>query len=484
MGPEHLKFGGGAAESMFSPYVLAFVIVAGLLICFLPRNKAVAPFLFAAILIPIDQVLLVGSFHFPMLRVLLLFGMARLLKEIISGRSEVLSGGFNSLDATVALLAVFTAVSGAILWGTTPAVVYQVGVLYSGLGSYFLLRCFIRDRDDVLLVIRVFAYLAILLATLMSIELITGHNPLYAFLGGLRSSLYGSVIQRDGHLRATGSFGHPILAGTFGAVLVPLFVGLWRSGTQFRRTAIVGLVGATVITITCNSSTPILAYVAGILGLCLWPLRNGMRVIRWGIVLTLVFLHMIMKAPVWNLIARIGVFGASSGYHRYQLVNQCILHFSDWWFVGVKDTSTWGWDMWDTANQYVATAENSGIVPFILFLTVIVVGFKYLKRARLAQGIDETSERFIWAVWASLFANAVAFFGISYWDQTIVAWYALLAIISATTISGLATNPITVTHPLRAPRFELANQVSRSPESLTARSAYRGPAGLPLNRRS
>ena len=54
--------------------------------------------------------------------------MARLLKEIISGRSEVLSGGFNSLDATVALLAVFTAVSGAILWGTTPAVVYQVGV--------------------------------------------------------------------------------------------------------------------------------------------------------------------------------------------------------------------------------------------------------------------------------------------------------------------------------------------------------------------
>jgi hypothetical protein len=36
---------------------------------------------------------------------------------------------------------------------------------------------------------------------------------------------------------------------------------------------------------------------------------------------------------------------------------------------------------------------------------------------------------------ASLFANVVAFFGISYFDQTIVAWYALLAMIYAATIS-------------------------------------------------
>ena len=472
MGPEHLKFGGGAAESVFSPYVLAFIILAGLLICLLPRNKAVAPFLVASILIPIDQVLLVGPFHFPMLRVLLLFGMARILRETISGRSEWLSGGINSLDVAIILLAIFTALDGAILWDTTPAIIYQVGVLYSGLGTYFLLRFLIRDRNDVLLVIRVFAALAILIAILMSVELITGRNPLYTFIGGLRSSVYGSVIERDGHLRATGSFGHPILAGTFGAILVPLFVGLWRIGPQYRKTAIVGLIGATVITITCNSSTPILAYVAGIVGLCLWPLRNSMRVIRWGIVVTLVFLHMIMKAPVWNLIARIGVFGASSGYHRYQLVNQCILHFGDWWFVGVKDTSAWGWDMWDTANQYVSTADNSGILPFVLFVVVIAVGFKYLRRARLEQRVDRASEHFIWALWASLFANAVAFFGISYWDQTVVAWYALLAIISATAISGLASSTPTITTLLRVPGIALPIPVSQSPDTLDTATGY------------
>ena len=32
-------------------------------------------------------------------------------------------------------------------------------------------------------------------------------------------------------------------------------------------------------------------------------------------------------------------------------------------------------------------------------------------------------------------ANVVAFFGISYFDQTIIAWYALLAIIAAIAVS-------------------------------------------------
>jgi hypothetical protein len=35
-----------------------------------------------------------------------------------------------------------------------------------------------------------------------------------------------------------------------------------------------------------------------------------------------------------------------------------------------------------------------------------------------------------------MFANVVAFFGISYFDQTIVAWYALLAMISAAVVSA------------------------------------------------
>jgi hypothetical protein len=41
----------------------------------------------------------------------------------------------------------------------------------------------------------------------------------------------------------------------------------------------------------------------------------------------------------------------------------------------------------------------------------------------------------LWAFGAAVFAHSVAFMGVSYFDQTIVAWYLLIAIIS--TISYL-----------------------------------------------
>ena len=116
------------------------------------------------------------------------------------------------------------------------------------------------------------------------------------------------------------------------------------------------------------------------------------------------------------------------------LIDQCIRHFGDWWLFGVKDTSVWGWDMWDTANQYVGTCDNSGLLPFILFLAVLVYGFKYLGRARrVPPEDDKKTALFIWALGSALFANVIAFFGISYFDQTMVSWYALLAMISAAT---------------------------------------------------
>jgi hypothetical protein len=122
--------------------------------------------------------------------------------------------------------------------------------------------------------------------------------------------------------------------------------------------------------------------------------------------------------------------GSSSGYHRYQLVDQFIRRFSDWWLLGTNGNAKWGWDMWDLANQYVAVGETSGLLPFVCFLATIIFGFQQIGRARRAAP-DRKSELFLWALGAALFSNVVAFFGISYYDQTIVAWYLLLAMIPA-----------------------------------------------------
>jgi len=158
-----------------------------------------------------------------------------------------------------------------------------------------------------------------------------------------------------------------------------------------------------------------------------------MRLVRWGIIGTLAALQMMMTSPVWHIISDIDITGSSSSYHRYMLVDQCIRHFWDWFLVGTKDFGNWGWDMWDLSNQYVATADTTGFVPLIALIAIIVMGFKYLGRARGAAEGEKNGERFVWALGACLFANVVAFFGISYFDQTIVAWYALLAMVSAVT---------------------------------------------------
>jgi hypothetical protein len=445
-GPEHLKFGGGVAETVLQPVVLLVILIAGALICFGPRRKAIVPFLSAALLIPIDQVILIGSLHFPMLRVIALFGIFRILKDKISLKSPIFSGGINRVDQAVIAFAVVTVVNAVLLFQQSAAAIGGIGDLYTIFGVYFLLRYLIQDQADILRALRTLAYIACFVALVMLSEVATGRNP-YAWLGGAHAADYASLVLRDDRFRAQAGFAHSILAGTFGAVLVPLFVALWWKGREHRRIAVAGIIAATVIVLTSNSSTPVLAYVAGVLALAMWPLRDQMRIIRWGIVATLVALHLVMKAPVWNLIARIDIAGGSSGYHRYMLIDQCIRHFGDWWLVGVKDTSVWGWDMWDTANQYVGVCDGSGLLPFILFLAILVYGFKYLKKARLNAGSNRQAALFVWAIGAALFSHVVAFFGISYWDQTMVGWYALLAMISAlhvTQKTKLLPSPVAV----------------------------------------
>lgn len=436
MPPDHLKFGGGASETLLNPLILVLVLIVGLVILRGQRRSALAAFISAAILIPMDQVLLIFGLHFPMLRVLIFFGMARMLWAKVMSYDQICSGGINKIDLSVLLLGVCTAAAGTILFQQMGAFVFQLGNLYETFGIYFLFRFLIRDKADIRCMVQALAWSAVAVALVMTWEFATGHNP-YALLGGARATSYGNITVRDDRYRAMGSFGHPILAGTFGAIVMPLFAFLWRDGKRYRAIALLGFVAATVITVTSNSSTPALAYAGGIIALCLWPVRRWMRAVQWSIVITIVGLHLVMKAPVWHLISRIDVTGGSSGYHRYQLIDQCVRHFDDWWLLGVKSTADWGWDMWDTANQYVGTCEASGLIPFLLFLAIIVYGFRYLGKARRTSP-SKDQRIFLWILSAALFSNVVAFFGISYWDQTQVVWYGLLAAISAAAISTKA----------------------------------------------
>jgi hypothetical protein len=256
----------------------------------------------------------------------------------------------------------------------------------------------------------------------------------------LWSGTGGEVAERASKFRSRGSFEVYLTAGAFGATLLPLFVWLW-SDVRSRVMAGLGMAGATAMTLTCVSSSPVLAYIAGIMALCFWPFRKRMRLLRWGFVFTLIALQLVMKAPVWALIGRANVFSASSGYHRYMLVDNFIRHFGDWWLFGFKDFDKWGWDMWDLSNQFVAYGLTGGLVTLASFIALLSLSFAGLGRARKLVARNRGEAWFFWCLGAALFAHVVAFFGMSYFDQMQFAFYSLLAIISVS-VSRARRQPV------------------------------------------
>ena len=423
MEPTNIRFGGGSPVTILHPVVAVAMLVAIVLVLLLPRKYVIIPLLLTWFLVPFGQVVVLGGIHFTVYRILIICGLARLGILRLSSKTPSLSGGFNAIDCTFALCAFFAALAFILTWMETQALIRRLGFLVDALGGYFLLRFLIQDGKDVRRVIKLFIVVAIVVAACMLNEQISGRN-IFSILGGIANL----PAVRDGAIRSQGPFAVYITAGVFGATSLPLFAWLWRNRAS-RVFAGAGMIASTIIVATSHSSTPLLAYAAGIGALCVWPFRNQMRAFRWTLVIALVGLHLVMKAPVWALIARIDLTGASSGFHRYMLIDNFIRHFGDWWLLGAKDYNAWGFDMWDLSNQYVEYGVTGGLVSLTLFIAIISRGFGKLGTARKYVAGELGNEWFLWCLCAALFAHVVAYFGISYFDQLQAAWYLLLAVI-------------------------------------------------------
>jgi len=444
MEPGHTKFGGGAAESVLHPVFALIMLLALLFIFVLPRRHVIIPLLLAAFFIPLGQVVVLGGLHFSVLRILILCGCARFIRPILSSKRAFV-GGLNSIDVWVALYAVFSLLTFSLLYLDTQALIKSLGVFVETFGGYLLLRYLIRDMRDIRLTINILVLIAAVMSIGMLNERLTRHNVFWSFGGGIRldgSSMSISDV-RDGQVRAQGAFVIYLLAGAFGASLMPLSVWLWKDGS--RATALVSLVSSTVMTIAAASSTSTMAYAAGIVGLCFWPFRKRMRLIRWLCLAAIVSLHLAMKAPVWHLISRLDLTGSSSSYHRYLLVDNFIRRFGDWWFLGAKDTNSWGFGMWDTCNAYVSAGTGGGLATFIAFVAIISRGFGKLGKARKLVQADKSMEWLVWCLGAAMFDHAVGFFGVVYDAQMQMAWFAFLGIISVVAYAAKKPAGLSVT---------------------------------------
>jgi len=422
MEPQKLRFGGGATDTILHPLVAVCLLAAVILIVLLPRKKAITPFLLAFLMIPAGQVLVLGGIHWTVLRILVLTVLAKMIAFRAS--TSRFAGGFNRVDTMVTVWALLNMLMVCLQWMELQAWIKSLGDCLDALGGYLAIRFLIPDGQAVRHTVKVVAAVCVIQGVCMISEQFT-HQNVFSSFGA------NSPTLREGHIRSEGPLG-TLHGGTFAGVSIPLFLWLWTE-KRCRVAGACGLAGATAMVFASHASTSWGAYAAGLLGLAFWPLRRRMRLVRWGIVATLVGLHLVMHGPVWSLLEKIDLTGGSSSYHRYMLVDNCIRHFGDWWLAGYKYYGSWGFDMWDLCNQFVSVALTGGLASLVAYIAIYRYGFGAIGDGRKLVSGNRQKEWFFWCLGAFLFANVVASFGINYMVQLMMLFSTLLACVSVAT---------------------------------------------------
>jgi len=174
-----------------------------------------------------------------------------------------------------------------------------------------------------------------------------------------------------------------------------------------------------------------------------------MRQIRWAVLIGMILLNLVMKAPVYYLMDRINLTGHSTGWHRAKLIDSAVEHVDDWWLGGTDYTRDWtpenGYNKnnTDITNHYIRMAVLGGLPMLLLFVGILVAAFSSVGKALEANEDAPFQEQFIiWTLGCILFGHLVTMMSVSYFDQSIFFLYLVLATIgSLSMVNVVETTP-------------------------------------------
>jgi hypothetical protein len=360
------------------------------------------PFIAAACLIPMNQQIDIASLNFTTFRCLL---AVAILKQIMGSGNNVVS--WNMFDKLILLWSITGSFVYILQQANLNAVIYKSGVTFDCLGFYWLLRQYIRQWDDVFISVKLFAIFAILTAP--SIVLEKYQQASFSIFGPVEGAYY------RGRYRAAGPFPHYIILGCFWATLLPFFYAQLKMGKN-NILYFLAIVAALSNVYCCASSTPIMTVIAIILFWNIYSYRIYGRLIFWLTCSGLLLLHLIMKAPVWHLLARLDVFSGSTGWHRYFLMDNFINNISQWFFLGNISTAQWGLSQGDITNQFILEALRGGIMTLVIFIILIYYAIKIPGKFSIDHVTPET-QWISWAICVVMLGHLVTFWGVSYFGQ-------------------------------------------------------------------
>lgn len=417
---------------MLEPLTAVFVIVAGLLLLTLRPRHSVIPLLAVACLVPYGQRLVISGLDFDMLRIMFVVGVLRLVIR----REAVLE--LNRLDKTLLCLACALAIMPVVR--SPSAVTWALGFLLDNAVGYLVIRSLLNDKSSLSVVAVWIVLLSVPIGIAMLIERGMEKNLFYIFGSPTE------VTIRDGEIRAAAKFDHPILAGTFGALILPFAFVLWNKVRLQRMLGVVALLSSVLIVYTSKSSGPLFSLLAGVLGLALWRTRHHIRTIRNGFWVLLIILQLFMHAPVYALIFRIpdalSFITGSTSYHRFLVIDAAIRNLGAWWLLGTSSelVGTWGYGVQDVTNQFVVTGYGSGLLGVVILVMVLVRGFSMIGCGVRWSGTELDTRKYAWALGSLLFIHVASFFGVSYFSGFNFFFHLTVAMISLYWNSYVATD--------------------------------------------
>lgn len=419
-------------STVINPLSVLVLIIMIMFIFKAKRHNILIPILITACIIPPMQRIVIASIDFTILRILIMMGLLR----IILNNEYKLLNKLNTIDKVLIAYMISNTIINTILWGTIGAFINRLGVAIDILGVYFLFRISLQKNNRFEIISKIIIIVSVIIAVFMVIEQLTGRNIFSAF-GGIPFI----TVMREGRLRSQGSFSHPLMAGIYGALLLPL---MWGTNKNYLKKYLlfIGTISGLLITITSSSSTPLIAVGTSILGMFLWRFRKNVRKIWIATILLLIGLHFAMKAPVWNLIARIDLVGGSTGYHRFLLINEAINRFSTWFLFGTRTTAYWGFGLQDVTNQYVLEGIEGGFLTLIFFIIIMILCFrkvgKFIKIKADNPGLI-IQQKMVWSYGVLLLTHTVIFLAVSYFGQMITIFYLHIAMISSINLEEFNT---------------------------------------------
>lgn len=410
-----------------NPVALIAFLVGALALLTVYRGLAAVALLAGSIYMTMGQGIEIGSIKLPIYRMLLIVGVVRVVLK-----GETIFGGLNLVDKMILALGLWLVFAAFFHDWSRYGPIYAGGIAFNITLIYFLIRIWCNNLDDIRLTVAVLALLLVPIALEMMVAKATGRN-LFTVFGGVPE--HASV--REGRVRSQGPFLHAILAGTVGAVCIPLFIGIIK---RFRVFALIGIGSGLTMVWASASSGPVMSLFAGVGALALWPYKHYLSKVRVAAVIVYLVLLVMMNRPPYYLMSDIDISGGSTGWHRANLIEMTFKHFSEWWLFGTDATRHWMPAQGiavdplhtDITNYYISFAVMGGLLAVLLLIALLWVAFRWVGKvidARLEQKREQAF--MIWCFGASLFSHAVTSLSVAYFDQSMLFFWLSVAVISS-----------------------------------------------------